>query len=60
MPGGKDPGPSIKKKSTYEAVKKKLGNPESEATKAKAAKIANAQYDKEHGVKSSAKKGKGK
>lgn len=50
MPGGKSPGPSIKKKDTYEALKKKG------MSKTRAAKISNAQYDKEHGVKSSAKK----
>lgn len=49
MPGGKDPGPSIKKKDTYEALKKKG------MSKTQAARISNSQYDKEKGVKSSAK-----
>lgn len=37
MPGGKSPGPSIKKPDTYEALKKKG------MSKTKAAKISNAQ-----------------
>lgn len=44
MPGGKGPGPSIKKPKVYEALKKEG------MSKTKAAKISNAQ----------AKKGKGK
>lgn len=40
MPGGKDPGPSIKKKDTYEALKKKG------MSKTRAAKISNAQAKK--------------
>lgn len=36
MPGGKDPGPSIKKKDEYEALKRKG------YSKTKAAKISNA------------------
>lgn len=40
MPGGKDPGPSIKKKDTYEALKKKG------MSKSKAAAISNAQAKK--------------
>ncbi len=41
MPGGKDPGPSIKKKDEYEALKKKG------YSKEKAAKISNADAKKE-------------
>jgi len=37
MPGGKDPGPSIKKDDSYEALKKKG------FSKSKAASISNAQ-----------------
>lgn len=37
MPGGKDPGPSIKKKDSYEALKEKG------FSKSKAAAISNAQ-----------------
>jgi hypothetical protein len=40
MPGGKSPGPSVKKKDTYEALKRKG------ASKSKAARIANAQAKK--------------
>lgn len=40
MPGGKKPGPSIKKKDTYEALKDKG------YSKTKSAKIANAQAKK--------------
>ena len=36
MPGGKDPGPSIKRKGQYEALK------DAGASKEKAAKISNA------------------
>lgn len=37
MPGGKRPGPSIKRPKVYEALKKRKG-----MSKTKAAKIANA------------------
>jgi hypothetical protein len=37
MPGGKRPGPSIKRPKVYEALRKRRG-----MSKAKAAKIANA------------------
>lgn len=40
MPGGKKPGPSVKKDDTYEALKKKG------YSKEKSAKIANAQAKK--------------
>lgn len=40
MPGGKDPGPSIKKPKTYEALKEKG------MSKERAAKISNAQAKK--------------
>lgn len=40
MPGGKKPGPSIKKPDTYEALKKKG------MSKSKAAAISNAQTKK--------------
>lgn len=40
VPGGKKPGPSIKKKDTYEALKEKG------MSKTKAAKISNAQAKK--------------
>lgn len=40
MPGGKDPGPSIKKPKVYEALKDKG------MSKTKAAKISNAQAKK--------------
>lgn len=40
MPGGKDPGPSIKKKDEYEALKRKG------YSKTKAAKISNADAKK--------------
>ena len=40
MPRGKDPGPSIKKPDTYEALKKKG------MSKSKAAAISNAQAKK--------------
>lgn len=39
MPGKKDPGPSIKNKETYEALRDKG------ASKGKAARISNAQAD---------------
>ena len=41
MPKGKDPGPSIKRPSQYEAIKEEGGNPESQANKSKAAAISN-------------------
>jgi hypothetical protein len=41
MPGGKDPGPSIKKPKVYEALKDKG------MSKEKAAKISNAQAKKD-------------
>lgn len=50
MPGGKSPGPSVKKPKTYEALKEKG------MSKSQAAKISNAQYDKEKGKKSSSKR----
>ena len=40
MPGGKDPGPSIKRPAQYEAIKKEGGS-ESQANKSKAAAISN-------------------
>jgi hypothetical protein len=48
MPGGKKPGPSVKKKDTYEALRKKG------MSKERSAKISNAQAKK----KSSKKKSK--
>jgi hypothetical protein len=46
MPGGKKPGPSVKKPKTYEALKDKG------MSKERAAKISNAQANKEKGKKS--------
>lgn len=43
MPGSKDPGPSVKKPKTYEALRDKG------MSKEKAAKISNAQANKEKG-----------
>lgn len=51
MPGGKDPGPSIKKPKVYEALKEKG------MSKERAAKISNAQAAKK---KSAAKSKKSK
>ena len=45
MPGKKTPGPSVKKPKTYEALKDKGMSRE------RAAKISNAQANKEHGKK---------
>ncbi|MEA2683508.1 MAG: hypothetical protein QOK05_1836 [Chloroflexota bacterium] len=45
MPGGKGPGPSVKKPKTYEALKEKG------MSKERAAKISNAQAAKEKGKK---------
>jgi hypothetical protein len=46
MPKGKSPGPSVKKPDTYEALKDKG------MSKERAAKISNAQANKEKGKKS--------
>jgi hypothetical protein len=43
MPGGKKPGPSVKKPKTYEALKDKG------MSKERAAKISNAQANKQKG-----------
>ena len=45
MPGKKTPGPSVKKPKTYEALKDKG------MSKERAAKISNAQANKEHAKK---------
>ena len=45
MPGGKDPGPSIKKPKAYEALRDKG------MSKERAAKISNAQASKKKGKK---------
>lgn len=50
MPGGKDPGPSIKKPAVYEKLKDKG------MSKEKAAKISNAQAKKSSGRKSGRKR----
>jgi len=41
MPGGKDPGPSVKRPKQYEAIKEEGSRPESQANKSKAAAISN-------------------
>jgi hypothetical protein len=46
MPGGKKPGPSIKKPDEYEALKKKKGY-----SKSKAAAISNADAKKKRAKK---------
>jgi hypothetical protein len=46
MPKGKSPGPSVKKPDTYEALKDKG------MSKERAARISNAQANKEKGKKS--------
>ena len=50
MPGRKSPGPSVKKPDTYEALRDKG------MSKERAARISNAQADKEKGHKSGARK----
>jgi hypothetical protein len=51
MPGKKSPGPSVKKKDTYEALRDKG------MSKQRAARISNAQAKKTGAKKSSKKKG---
>ena len=46
MPGGKDPGPSIKNKKMYESLREKRG-----MSKTRAAKISNAQAKGKKGKK---------
>jgi len=52
MPGGKSPGPSIKRTHQYERLKEILGGQYSgQELKAKAAAFSNAQAKKAHGGK---------
>ena len=50
MPGKKSPGPSVKKKDTYEALRDKG------MSKQRAARISNAQANKSGGTKSGGRK----